>query len=162
MNYEEIFQTRYQNLNTEQKLAVDSIDGPVLVIAGPGSGKTELLGMRVANILRETDASPSEILCLTFTDAGVATMRKRLVTLIGETAHQVNIQTFHSLGTEIINNYPEFFFQGAIYNSIDELTQTQIIDEILGNLSLDNPLATKHPDQGYIYLKNIKTYENIY
>jgi DNA helicase-2/ATP-dependent DNA helicase PcrA len=60
----------YAQLNPQQKQAVDQIDGPVLVIAGPGTGKTQLLTTRIAHILATTDALPSNILCLTFTDAG--------------------------------------------------------------------------------------------
>ena len=76
------FESRYQKLNAEQKLAVDTIEGPVMVVAGPGTGKTELLGLRVANILRESDTLPSGILCLTFTDLAAKNMRERLVGLI--------------------------------------------------------------------------------
>ncbi|MEK9201562.1 MAG: UvrD-helicase domain-containing protein, partial [Patescibacteria group bacterium] len=63
------FKRRYEKLDSLQKKAVDTIDGPLLVIAGPGSGKTEILSLRVANILLKTDTSPSNILCLTFTDS---------------------------------------------------------------------------------------------
>ena len=73
------FSSRYQKLNAAQKQAVDHIDGPVLVVAGPGTGKTELLSMRAANILRQTDTLPENILCLTFTESGAAAMRERVV-----------------------------------------------------------------------------------
>lgn len=62
------FEAEYKKLNKAQQEAVDAVDGPVMVIAGPGTGKTQLLSMRVANILRKTDADPSNILCLTFTN----------------------------------------------------------------------------------------------
>ena len=61
------FQKSYSMLNKDQKKAVDNIEGPVLVIAGPGTGKTQLLTTRVANIIAKTDTDASEILCLTFT-----------------------------------------------------------------------------------------------
>ena len=64
------FEARYKKLNDNQRKAVDTIDGPVMVIAGPGTGKTELLSMRAANILQQTDVLPENILCLTFTEAG--------------------------------------------------------------------------------------------
>ena len=60
------FEQAYNQLNDQQRAAVDHIDGPLLVIAGPGTGKTQLLSVRVANILKQTDASPENILCLTF------------------------------------------------------------------------------------------------
>ena len=84
-----------------------------MVIAGPGTGKTELLSMRAANILKKTDALPENILCLTFTDSGANAMRARLASIIGPSAYKVAIQTFHGFGTEIINQYREYFYRGA-------------------------------------------------
>ena len=94
MNQRESFDTLYSNLNREQQLAVDRIDGPVLVIAGPGTGKTQILGARIGRILIDTDTDPSNILCLTYTDAGVIAMRRRLLSFIGPDAYKVNIYTF--------------------------------------------------------------------
>ncbi|MFA5830022.1 MAG: ATP-dependent DNA helicase [Candidatus Gracilibacteria bacterium] len=149
------FSERYQNLNAEQKRAVDTIDGPVLVIAGPGSGKTELLSLRVANILRSTDTLPSSILCLTFTDSAAVNMRKRLAGLIGQEAYRVAIHTFHSFGSEIINRNPEFFYQGASFNPADELVQYKIVEKILEALKHDTLLRSYNPEQGYTYLRDI-------
>ena len=78
------FETRYSRLNDAQKKAVDTIDGPVMIVAGPGTGKTELLSVRIANILKKTDTLPENILCLTFTESGQAAMRERLVGIIGK------------------------------------------------------------------------------
>ena len=64
------FEAIYEQLNAPQKLAVDTIEGPVMVIAGPGTGKTQILGARIGKILLETDTAPENILCLTYTDAG--------------------------------------------------------------------------------------------
>lgn len=155
MDYLQNFEKRYENLNQQQKKAVDSIEGPVLVIAGPGSGKTELLSLRVANILKLTDTLPSSILCLTFTDAAAINMRSRLAGLIGQEAYKVAIHTFHSLGTEIINQNPEYFYDGALYSPADQLVQIEIMEEIFSNLPLDNPLSSYHPQQGYTYLKDV-------
>src|SRR6476620_3061060 len=99
------FEGRYKKLNAAQKLAVDTIEGPVMVIAGPGTGKTELLSMRAANILRQTDVLAENILCLTFTEAGSIAMKKRLTGIIGRDAYKVSIFTFHAFGTEIMNRY---------------------------------------------------------
>src|SRR5258705_12830738 len=90
------FFSQYERLNEQQRKAVDTIEGPVMVIAGPGTGKTQILASRIGKILLETDSLPQNILCLTFTDAGVAAMRKRLLSLIGSDAYKVNIHTFHS------------------------------------------------------------------
>ncbi len=70
------------SLNPRQREAVETIYGPVLVLAGPGSGKTQILGARIANILAVTDYLPSNILCLTFTDNAAKNMRTRLATMI--------------------------------------------------------------------------------
>ena len=149
------FEYRYEKLNKEQKEAVDLIDGPMLVVAGPGSGKTELLSLRVANILKKTDVFPNNILCLTFTEAAATNMRNRLSDIIGQDAYKVAIHTFHSFGSEIINQNPEYFYQGAIYNPVDDLAQVEIMEDILSGLKHSNKLNAHHPEQGYVYLKNI-------
>jgi len=150
-----IFNQRYEKLNDEQKKAVDQIDGPVLVIAGPGSGKTELLSLRVANIMRLTDTLPSSILCLTFTDSASINMRKRLAGLIGQDAYKVAIHTFHSFGSEIINKNPEYFYQGASFNPADELVQYKIIEQILREQKHSSIRCSFSPEQGFTYLKDI-------
>ena len=83
--------TIYDQLNPEQRLAVDTIDGPLLVLAGPGTGKTQLLSARAMKILEVTDTPPSAILCLIFTENGAENMRDRLSRFIGEAAYQVAI-----------------------------------------------------------------------
>jgi len=83
------FEKIYAGLNAAQKSAVDTVYGPVLVIAGPGTGKTQLLSARVAHILRTTDTLPQNILCLTFTESGAANMRERLTRFIGQHAYDV-------------------------------------------------------------------------
>src|ERR1700710_547034 len=87
------FSEEYEKLNPQQRIAVDQIEGPVMVIAGPGTGKTQILSARIGKILLETDASPDNILCLTYTDAGTIAMRKRLLAFIGPEAYKVNIYT---------------------------------------------------------------------
>ncbi len=137
------FAARYKKLNAAQKQAVDAIDGPLLVIAGPGTGKTELLSMRTANILKETDTLPENILCLTFTDSGAAAMRERLASIIGPEAYKVAIHTFHSFGTEIINQNNQYFYRGADFKSADDLAQYEILTAIFDELDYTNPLASK-------------------
>ena len=99
---EKKFIEEYNRLNEKQRLAVDTIEGPVMVIAGPGTGKTKILASRIGRILLETDAFPQNILCLTYTDAGVVAMRTRLRDMIGPDAHKVNIYTFHAFCNEVI------------------------------------------------------------
>ncbi|MEK7208917.1 MAG: ATP-dependent DNA helicase [Patescibacteria group bacterium] len=99
----------YCALNPAQKQAVDTIDGPVMIIAGPGTGKTLVLTLRIANILRQTDLPPDAILALAFTRSAVAALRARLVEIIGSVGYRVKIHTFHSFCNEIIKTYPEYF-----------------------------------------------------
>ena len=73
-------------LNANQKRAVEYLEGPLLVLAGPGTGKTQLLSHKVAYILENTDTNPENILCLTFTDTGAMNMRERLKSIIGRDA----------------------------------------------------------------------------
>lgn len=136
------FQKAYEQLNEAQKQAVDTIDGPVLVVAGPGTGKTQLLSVRVANILRKTDADASNILCLTFTNKAALNMRERLYQLVGSSSRNVVVRTFHSFAAEIMNQYPDYFWNGARLSVAPDAVQAEIIQSILAKLPLDNPLAS--------------------
>ena len=100
--YNENFRKALATLNENQLKAVNQIEGPVLVIAGPGTGKTQILAARIGKILLDTDAKPHNILCLTYTDAGAVAMRKRLFEFIGPEAYRVNIYTFHAFCNDII------------------------------------------------------------
>ncbi len=137
------FSTRYAKLNSAQREAVDTIDGPVMVIAGPGTGKTELLSMRTANILRKTDELPENILCLTFTESGSIAMQKRLRDVIGRDAYNVSIYTFHAFGAEVMSRYREYFYNGANFRPADALTVHHILTTILDELPYDNPLLSR-------------------
>jgi len=130
----------YNKLNDAQKSAVDQTDGVVMVIAGPGTGKTQLLAMRVANILHKTDTNADNILCLTFTENAAANMTERLANIIGADAYKVAVHTFHGFGSEIISRHGEHFFAGANFRPADDITTAEIISEILANLPHDNPL----------------------
>ncbi|MDB5186242.1 MAG: uvrD [Candidatus Saccharibacteria bacterium] len=139
------FEREYKKLNAAQAEAVDQIDGPVLVIAGPGTGKTQLLSARVANILTRTDTLPQNILCLTFTESGAANMRQRLTRFIGQSAYDVTISTYHSFGSDLIYKFPQYFTETRLQNPVDELGKHQIFREIVEGLSYSNPLKqTRH------------------
>ena len=99
------FEEKYKELNKEQKSAVDSIDGPVMVIAGPGTGKTQILALRIANILKKTDTEANGILCLTFTNSGVHAMRERLSQYVGSDADKITVSTFHSFAISLIEKH---------------------------------------------------------
>jgi len=130
------FDSEYKKLNKNQKLAVDTIEGPVMVIAGPGTGKTQILTLRIANILKETDADPENILAITFTESGVGAMRTRLANLIGPEAYSVNITTFHAFCNSIIQDFPESFNHIIGSSAIDELEQIKILEEVILDLKL--------------------------
>jgi DNA helicase-2/ATP-dependent DNA helicase PcrA len=150
------FSKRYAKLNQAQKQAVDTIEGPVMVIAGPGTGKTELLSMRAANILKLTDTLPENILCLTFTDSGANAMRERLTDIIGKDAYKVSIHTFHSFGTEVINQNGEYFYQGAYFRAADDVSRYELISKIFNELGHNSPIASKLNDE-YTHLSDTLT-----
>ncbi len=152
---EKRFEKRYESLNDMQKKAVDNIDGPLLVVAGPGSGKTELLSLRTANILKISQVSPNNILLLTFTDSGAHNMRERLVGLIGEAGYKVAVYTFHSFASDIMGRYAEHFFDGASFRPSTDIERMGILENILNEMSRDKKINSKHPDMGYTYLSDI-------
>jgi DNA helicase-2/ATP-dependent DNA helicase PcrA len=133
--YKKKFQENIEFLNEQQKEAVEKIDGPVVVVAGPGTGKTQILTLRIANILNKLGAEfAPNILALTFTNAGVHAMRKRLAEFVGtELAYQVGIFTFHSFAEEQIKNNPEIFKNFAFSRPITDIEKIEIIEDILGS-----------------------------
>lgn len=139
------FREEYDRLNEQQRRAVDRIEGPVMVIAGPGTGKTQILAARIGKILLDTDASPANILCLTYTDAGVTAMRRRLVHFIGSDAHKVNIYTFHAFCNDIIQENLSFFEKSDL-DPISDLERIQLLQTLIDELPLDNPLKRLNSD----------------
>ena len=106
----EKFQAAYNALNAKQKEAVDAIEGPVMVIAGPGTGKTQILALRIAKILLSGNGTPaSGILCLTFTEAGAKEMKRRLRRIIGPVAEEVRIHTYHGFAGSVISEFQDHF-----------------------------------------------------
>lgn len=139
------FQELYKSLNAAQKTAVDTIEGPVMVIAGPGTGKTQILACRIGKILLETDAAPENILCLTYTDAGVVAMRKRLLSFIGPDAYKVSIQTYHSFCNEVIQDNP-FYFKKSSLDPISELEQIELLKKLIDQFPKNHPLKRYRGD----------------
>jgi len=129
MLYTGPFEKHYRQLNPQQREAVDAIEGPVMVVAGPGTGKTQVLTLRIANILDKTDTEPENILALTFTESAAASMKRRLAEIIGSSAYSVAINTFHGFCNDVIKTYPEYF--PRIMNSVNitEVDQINIIKE---------------------------------
>jgi DNA helicase II / ATP-dependent DNA helicase PcrA len=147
---------RYANLNENQRFAVDNTEGPLLVIAGPGSGKTELLSLRTARIIERHDIPLSSILCITFTNAATFNMRERLKGLIGEESNKISIYTFHSFCLEIIDSYSELFFSEVKFDLADEFVKLEIIEDVLKELSFDDPLKKFNQKGGFLYLQDIE------
>ena len=136
----DLFLSRYQQLNEQQRDAVDTIYGPVMVIAGPGTGKTEVLAMRIANLLRsEAQVQPQEILCLTYTDEAANAMRRRLLQIIGPDAQRVVISTFHAFSNSIIQSHPELFSFRDL-EIMSELDRYTLLHALLDELPQGHPL----------------------
>jgi DNA helicase-2/ATP-dependent DNA helicase PcrA len=148
----ETYKTALANLNAAQRQAVETTDGPVLVIAGPGTGKTQLLTTRIAHILATTDTLPHNILCLTFTDSAAQNMRERLSGMIGQAAYDVTISTYHAFGSDIIRRFPDYFAADAGLEAIDDLGSDRIFRAIIAALPYSSPL--KYADN---YVRDIKS-----
>jgi DNA helicase-2/ATP-dependent DNA helicase PcrA len=137
--YNEKFKQALAQLNPEQLEAVNQVEGPVLVIAGPGTGKTQILAARIGKILIETDARANEILCLTYTDAGAVAMRKRLFDFIGPEAYRVNIYTFHAFCNEIIQENLDYFGKLSL-DALSDLESAMFFRELIDAFPADHPL----------------------
>ena len=148
------FLSEYQKLNPEQKSAVDTIEGPVMVIAGAGTGKTQTIALRIANILDKTDTKPSSILCLTYTDVAANNMRNRLLEMIGPDAYKIKICTFHAFCNDIISSNSQYFpFASSSLKAIDDLETIEILKNIIDNLPNSSPLISW--GDRYCYQKSV-------
>ena len=130
--------TILEGLNSEQKAAVSCVDGPVLIVAGAGSGKTRVLTSRIAYILEQQDLDPSRILALTFTKKAASEMKERIALMVGERkARRLYMGTFHSVFIRFLREfsgslgYPESF---TIYDTSDSVSA---IKSCLKDLQLD-------------------------
>src|SRR6187455_3440608 len=151
---EKKFAEEYDRLNKEQRKAVDTIEGPVMVIAGPGTGKTQILASRIGKILLETDASPENILCLTYTDAGVVAMRKRLLQFIGPDAYKVNLFTFHAFCNEVIQDNLSLFEKTSL-DPISELEKIELFKKLIDSFPKNHPLKRYRGDV-YFEINNLQ------
>ncbi len=155
------FNEAYASLNEKQRNAVDILEGPVLVIAGPGTGKTQILGTRIANLLAQRVADAENILCLTYTDAGVTAMKKRLQLLIGPVeSKKVGIYTFHSFCNKIIQENQDLF-KSSQFRLADTVDKFECIEKVLNTIP-SNYIHYK-PDQDYkpVLYKMLGLFETI-
>lgn len=135
-NFKDMYEQEYQKLNSQQKRAVDTVRGPVMVIAGPGTGKTQILSRRVANILTNYHTNPEEIVCLTYTEAGASEMLDRLEGLIGEEGRNVRVSTIHSFCSELIlensdlfGEEPKVITTAAKYEILKDIIDEHVTEE---------------------------------
>jgi DNA helicase II / ATP-dependent DNA helicase PcrA len=158
LNYRNILQKKfteeYKKLNEQQRKAVDTIEGPVMVIAGPGTGKTQILAARIGKILLDTDVLPENILCLTYTDAGTIAMRKRLVQFIGADAYKVNIYTFHAFCNDVIQDNLQLFEKTSL-DAVSELESIQLFKTLIDDFPKNHPLKRYRGDV-YYEINNLK------
>jgi DNA helicase-2/ATP-dependent DNA helicase PcrA len=148
-----VFQKAFEQLNPDQKRAVTTFDGPVLVVAGPGTGKTQILTMRIAYILQQEDIKPGNILALTFTESGVNAMKERLIKLIGPTGYYVHIKTFHSFCNDVILEFPDkFSYKTKDFTNLTDIERFKIIRELIDTLPLEHLRSFR---ETYFYVREI-------
>lgn len=156
MSHQELFDSEYAKLNEAQKQAVESIYGPVMVVAGPGTGKTQIIGLRTANIILKTGVNPENILITTFTEAWVVAIRERLVRFLWNEAYKVNVSTIHSFSQEVIKTFPEKFIEYKAGTPIDQVETLEVFKWIINDLYEKNKLeALVTAYDKYFYLRDI-------
>lgn len=146
-DFKKIYVEEYEKLNTQQKRAVDTVAGPVMVIAGPGTGKTQILSRRVANIMTNHQTHPEEIVCLTYTEAGASEMLDRLEGLIGEEGRKVRVSTIHSFCSELILENPDLF--GRQPKVISTAVKYELLKEIMDKYITENSSLYKNSGDRY-------------
>lgn len=145
---EKKFREEYVRLNDQQRRAVDNIEGPVMVIAGPGTGKTQILAARIGKILLDSDTDPTNIICLTYTDAGVIAMRKRLLDFIGPDAYKVAIYTFHAFCNDVIQENLSLFEKTSL-DPISDLERIELYKHLIDTFPKNHPLKRYRGDVYY-------------
>ncbi len=127
-----------EGLNREQLQAVKTTEGPLLIMAGAGSGKTRVLTHRVAYLMMEKGVNPYNILAITFTNKAAREMKDRIVDIMGETAEQVWISTFHSMGVRILRRDIDRLGYNRNFSILDTADQQSVIKNILKDLNIDS------------------------
>ncbi len=125
-------------LNSEQRAAAERIDGPVLILAGAGSGKTRTVTYRIAYMIKELGISPLNILALTFTNKAAKEMKERTEQLVGLDAHNLVISTFHSFAVRILKIYSDRIGYGRNFNIYDVDDQKSLINKIIKDLNINS------------------------
>ncbi len=124
-------------LNERQKEAVAHINGPLLIIAGAGSGKTRVLTYRIAHLISECGIKPYEILAVTFTNKAAAEMKERVIDIVGKVGNQIWISTFHSCCVQILRGEAEKIGYRKDFLIFDTADQNLVVRDCLKELNLD-------------------------
>ena len=135
-------------LNPDQKKAVEMTEGPVLIVAGAGSGKTRVLTHRVAYLLSEKGVHPWNILAITFTNKAAREMKERITHLVGPEAEEIWISTFHAMCVRILRRDGERIGYSRNFTILDVPDQVTVIKQVLKELNLD---AKQHDPRGYLH-----------
>ena len=125
------------DLNPQQREAVEHGEGPLLVLAGPGSGKTRVLVHRIASLVERGLAAPSEILAVTFTNKAAGEMRRRIEGLVGPAARELSAGTFHSVCLRLLRRNPEPIGYGENFVVFDESDSLSLVKECMDALNID-------------------------
>ncbi len=127
------------DLNPEQREAVETLDGPVLVLAGAGTGKTRVLTTRIAHILATGRARPSEILAVTFTNKAAREMKNRVGQMVGHVVEGMPwLGTFHAIGVKILRRHAELVGLKSDFTILDEDDQVRLIKQLLAAENIDD------------------------
>ena len=129
-------------LNEEQRKAAEKVDGPVLILAGAGSGKTRTVTYRIAHMIKELGISPLNIMALTFTNKAAKEMKERAENLIGPESQNLVVSTFHSFSVRLLKTYSERIGYGTNFNIYDVDDQKSIINKIKKELNIGNDELT--------------------
>ncbi|WP_294092946.1 UvrD-helicase domain-containing protein [uncultured Cetobacterium sp.] len=130
-------------LNEKQRAAAQKIEGPLLILAGAGSGKTRTITYRIAHMINEKGISPYKILAVTFTNKAAKEMRERVESLIGDDAHKAMISTFHSFGVRLLRVYGDKLGYGANFTIYDTDDQKRVIRAIMKELVVGDKTLTE-------------------
>ena len=127
-----------ENLNENQKLAVEHTKGPLLIIAGPGSGKTRVITHRIAHLIDYCDVKPWQIVAMTFTNKAAKEMKNRLETLFsGEEQYKINASTFHSFCAMLLRREANFLNLNQDYSIFDDTDQISILKRVMDEVGID-------------------------
>lgn len=133
-------------LNDRQKEAVNITDGPLLVLAGAGSGKTKVLTTKVAKLIIDNKIDPSNILAITFTNKAAKEMKQRILSMVGDIGYKIQISTFHSFGLNILKKH---------YDKLKLSKNFTILDSDDSSILIKNILKDMNSDENYKAIKNI-------